>query len=221
MTITSRTERTDTWEMVVVHRVFRREFRMAPALVRAVAPGDTARAEILADHLGNVAHGLHHHHTGEDELLWPLMLARVSMRAELINRMEAQHERLHAPLARIEELLPRWRTRALAADRDELADVLAEASAALDEHLADEEREILPLVEEYITPAEWHALGERGKTSLPKGKMALVFLGAILEEATPAEKKRFLADLPAPARLLWRLTGERVYAKARDRVRVG
>jgi len=64
-------------------------------------------------------------------------------------------------------------------------------------------------------------VGERGKAVLPKGKTALVFLGSILEEATPAEKKRFLAELPAPARLLWRLTGEQVYAKARDRVRLG
>jgi len=194
---------------------------MAPALIRAVRPGDTARAGVLAEHLGNLAQGLHHHHTGEDELLWPLMLARVPMQAELINRMEAQHDRLHAPLARVEELLPRWRARALAADRDELADVLAQAAVALDEHLADEEREILPLVEQYLTPAEWKALGERGKAILPKGKLALVFLGAILEEATPEEKKRFLAELPAPARLLWRLTGERVYAKARDQIRLG
>lgn len=221
MTTASTTERTDTWDMIVVHRVFRREFRMAPAQVRAVAPGDTTRAGNISDHLGNLAMGLHHHHTGEDELLWPLMLARASMHADLINRMEAQHERLHAPLARMEELLPRWRARALAADRDALADVLAEVSAALDEHLADEEREILPLVEEYITPAEWQALGERGREVLPKGKMALVFLGAILEEATPVEKKRFLAELPAPVRLLWRLAGERVYAKACERIRIG
>ena len=217
----STTERTDTWDMIVVHRVFRREFRMAPALVRAVAPGDTARAEILAEHLGTMALGLDHHHTTEDELLWPLMLERASMHADLINRMEAQHERLHAPLARVEALLSRWQAGALAADRDELADVLAQTSVALDEHLGDEERQLLPLIEQHITPAEWRAVGERGKAVLPKGKMALVFLGSILEEATPAEKKRFLAELPAPARLLWRLTGEQVYAKARDRVRLG
>lgn len=221
MTITNTTERTDTWDMIVVHRVFRREFRMAPGLVRAVAPGDTARAEILAEHLSNVALGLHHHHTTEDELLWPPLLARTSGHAELIHRMEVQHVRLHGPLARIEELLPQWRARALASDRDELVEVLAEASVALDEHLREEERMLLPLIEQHLTPAEWRAVGERGKVVIPKGKMALVFLGMILEEATPAEKKRFLAELPAPARLLWRLTGERVYAKARDRVRLG
>jgi hemerythrin-like domain-containing protein len=221
MTVTSTTERTDTWDMIVVHRVFRREFRMAPALIRAVPPGDVARAEILAEHITNVATGLHHHHTGEDELVWPLLLARATMHTDLINRMEAQHERLHEPLDRITALLPRWRARAATADRDELADLFAQASVALDEHLADEERQVLPLIEQHLTPAEWRALGERGRSTLPKGRMALVLLGSILEEATPVETQRFLAELPAPARLLWRLFGRRVYAEARDRVRRG
>lgn len=221
MTATSTTERTDTWDMVVVHRVFRREFRMAPALIRAVPPGRTARAEVLADHFTNVATALGHHHTAEDEMVWPLMLDRAGMHAALINRMEAQHKRLHEPLARIDELLPRWRATASPADRDQLADLFAQASAALDEHLADEEREMLPLIEQHLTPAEWRAVGERGKATLPGGKMALVFLGSILEEATPAERKRFLGDLPVPVRLLWRLFGERVHARARDRVRRG
>jgi len=219
MTTTHTADRTDTWDMLVVHRVFRREFRMMPALVRAVAPGDTARAEVLADHLANVAMGLHHHHTAEDELVWPLLLDRARMHTDLIHRMEAQHERLHEPLARIDVLLPRWRASAGTADRDSLADVIAQASVALDEHLADEEREILPIIEQHLTPAEWHAVGERGKEVIPGGKMALVFLGSILEEATPAEKKRFLAELPAPARILWRVVGDRVYRASRDRVR--
>ncbi|SNY14928.1 hypothetical protein SAMN05421748_1011245 [Paractinoplanes atraurantiacus] len=62
-------------------------------------------------------------------------------------------------------------------------------------------------------------MGERGREVLPKGKMALIFLGALLEEATPEEEKRFMAELPLPARLMWRLGGRRAYAKARDRVR--
>nr|WP_296068843.1 hemerythrin domain-containing protein [uncultured Actinoplanes sp.] len=216
---TTTAERTDTWDMIMVHRVFRREFHMLPALVRAVRPGDTARAEIIGAHLANVAAGLHHHHRAEDELVWPLMLQRASLHADLINRMEAQHERLHQPLARIDELLPRWRATAGLTDRDELADMIAQASVALDEHLADEEREVCPLIEQHLTPAEWAAVGERGRSVIPQGKMALVFLGAILEDATLTEKRRFLAELPAPARLLWRLAGQRVYAKSRDRVR--
>lgn len=89
--------------------------------------------------------------------------------------MEAQHERVHEPLERIAELNPRWRAAARIADRDELADVIAQASVALDEHLHDEEQEILPLVATHLTHAEWDALGDRGRQSIPKGKLALLF----------------------------------------------
>ncbi|BCJ42356.1 hypothetical protein GCM10010168_90810 [Actinoplanes ianthinogenes] len=219
MTTVTTTEPVDTWEMVLVHRVFRREFRLLPGLVRAVPAGDTVRAEIVGDHLANVATALHHHHTGEDELLWPLLLERAGMHAGLIHRMEAQHERLHEPLARIEELNPRWRARAAVADREELAAVIAQASVALDEHLADEEQQLLPLVPRFLTHAEWDALGRRGQEALPKGKLALVFLGAIFEEATPAEKERFLAVMPAPVRVIWRLFGDRTYRNACERIR--
>jgi hemerythrin-like domain-containing protein len=219
--MTTTTARVDTGEMVLVHRVFRREFRILPALIRAVPPGRTDRAEIIGSHLANVAGALHHHHTAEDELLWPVMLDRVGLRADLVHRMEAQHDRLAGLLTRIDDLTARWRAKAGAEDRDELADVLVQASSALDEHLTDEERELLPLVSQYVTQAEWDALNERGREAIPKNKLALVFVGAILEEATPQERTRFLAQLPAPARLLWRLVGSRTYAKSRDSIRRG
>src|SRR5262249_9624742 len=41
----------DTWEMVVVHRLFRREFRLMPGLIRTVRPGDTARSEYVGEHI--------------------------------------------------------------------------------------------------------------------------------------------------------------------------
>ena len=215
------TTSTDTWDMVLVHKSFRRDFRMLPALVRAVPDGDTARSEIVGFHVDVVARALHHHHTAEDDLIWPLLLERAAPQAELVHRMEAQHRRLHEPLERLTELNPRWRAQAQVPVRDELANLIAQASAALDEHLADEEREILPIVEQHLTPAEWAAVGERGKEYLPKGRLALVFLGALFEEATPAEKARFLNELPPPARLIWRLFGDRVYAGYRDRLRRG
>lgn len=213
------TQRVDTWEMVLVHRVFRREFRLLPALVRAVRDGDRARADVVGEHLADLTGALHHHHVGEDELLWPVLLGRVGLRADLVHRMEAQHERLHVLLTGIDELSARWRAGAAAADRDALADLVTQASAALDEHLADEEHELLPLVSEHVTPAEWHALNKRGQDSLPKNGKAFVFLGMILEEATPRETALFLRELPAPVRWAWRLAGRRVYARAVARIR--
>lgn len=208
-------ERVDTWEMVVVHKAFRREFRQAPGLIRGVADGGVARAEIVGEHLVDYTTALHHHHESEDEMLWPLLLARVGkLNVDLVRRMEKQHEVVAGMLERVEILLPRWRTRADTATRDELAEVFDQMSVALDEHLADEENEVLPLVSVHITKAEWEALGKRGTESLPKGSKGFVLLGAILEDATPDERVRFLKMLPAPVRLLWKLIGGGIRRRA-------
>lgn len=217
--MTASTERTDTSDMVIVHRLFRREFNRAPRLILGVAEGDTERAELIGSYLADIAAGLHHHHHAEDELLWPKLLDRVSLQAALIHRMEAQHERLGELLARVDELLPLWRTRAEAPVRDELADLIARASSALDEHLSEEENEVLPLVAEHLSPPEWEAIGKRAQEGIPKeGTKPFVALGALLDEASPAERKFMLAKLPLPLRVIYGLIGERIYRRAMARL---
>ncbi|MBO3750372.1 hemerythrin domain-containing protein [Streptosporangiaceae bacterium NEAU-GS5] len=205
-------ERPDTHDMVVVHRVFRRESRLLGELVTAVRPGDTARAEILAAHYRDYATALHHHHTAEDELVWPKLLARVDLEADLVLRMEAQHERISATMDQIEPLLPEWERSADPGVRDRIAAALADHHAALVEHLGEEEAHILALIEEHLTKPEWDAVGESASKDTPKDKL-LLMLGAILEEATSEEAAHFLGRVPLPGRLAWRLIGRRQYAK--------
>lgn len=82
----------DTREMNAVHSAFRREFRLAGGLIRQVGPGDTARAAVVGAHLALIERLLHHHHTSEDTLLWPLLLERVPVElAPIVRLMEAQH----------------------------------------------------------------------------------------------------------------------------------
>ncbi len=208
----------DTRDMVIVHRVFRRECRLMPDLIRAVPAGDVARAAILADHCASIMDALHHHHEGEDELLWPKLLDRDAADAPLIERMEAQHRALVGPLAQIGRLLPAWRA---GADPDlgaELADAVAGLSPLLDEHLEDEESNVLPIARTYLSVGEWDEIGERGAASIPKSKL-LVFLGAILEDASDEEQRAFLAKLPLQARVLWPLFGRRAYGRYIGKVR--
>src|ERR1700710_3082433 len=99
----------DTREMLVVHSLFRRELRLAGGLIRRVPPGDAGRAAVVSAHLELVEQVLHHHHTSEDELLWPLLLQRVpDDLAPVVELMEAQHEQVDALLQRIAVLRPRW-----------------------------------------------------------------------------------------------------------------
>jgi len=203
--------------MVVVHRLFRREFDAAPELVRGVAAGDTRRSEIVGEYVTDLLTGLHHHHTGEDELLWPVLVARVGgLDRELVERMESQHETVAKLMSLLHGVLPTWR--ATATMGAEVADVLGQLTAALNEHLTDEETHVLPLVSQHITQSEWDALGRHGRTAIPKGRKGFVFLGAILSNATPTERTRFLSHLPAPVRLAWRIVGPGIHRRGMARV---
>jgi hemerythrin-like domain-containing protein len=218
VTIIENHQRPDTHDMIVVHRVFRRESRLLPRLVRAVPAGDAARARLVAAHFRDYHLGLHEHHTGEDELLWPLLLARVDLEAELVLRMEAQHEKVAATLADVEKLLPEWEASASPAVGERITEALAAHSDALHEHLDDEERYVLTLVEEHISAAEWDRLGERFITETPKDKL-LFFLGAILEDATPQERAAMLGNLPIFARIIWYMVGRAQYTRRIRRLR--
>jgi iron-sulfur cluster repair protein YtfE (RIC family) len=47
---------------------------------------------VIADHLGYIVAALHHHHTAEDELLWPALYTRVPATCDLtIKQMEDAH----------------------------------------------------------------------------------------------------------------------------------
>ncbi|KUN32876.1 hypothetical protein AQJ30_36280 [Streptomyces longwoodensis] len=211
-------DRLDPQEMVVLHRVFRREIPLLAHLVEAAAPHDQRRAAVLADHLDLVLGALGEHHDGEDHLLWPKLRERATPDTGVVSRMADQHEAIAGALSSATELSHRWRTR----PGHDTALLLAEALRTLDRHatvhMDDEEEHLLPLMAEHITPREWSEVGERGRRSVPKAKL-LIFLGAILEDTTAQERQQFLSQMPAPARLLWRTLGTRLYRRTTARVR--
>jgi len=210
--------RPDTHEMVIVHRAFRREFRLAPELIRQVAAGDTARAKVVAAHVTDIVWGLHHHHHGEDELLWPKLLERSAPDAELVELMEAQHARVSAALDGVDALIAPWQSTADPEAGASLASAIEDMSAALAEHLDQEEAQILPLAEQHLSVAEWQRLGKNAVDTLPKSKR-LTFLGMILEDTSDEERAEFLRNIPPPVRVLWRLLGVRGYQKYVAKVR--
>jgi hemerythrin-like domain-containing protein len=210
----------DTSSMVVVHRVFRREFRLLHQMVGAVEAADVDRSAFVAKHLTEMVTALHHHHTGEDELLWPLLLERAALPSELLERMERQHETIGDLLDGVVALVPGWSTRADRATRDVLVGLLDQVSAGLAEHLDDEESQVLPVVEQHVTEQEWDRLAKRGMNGMSKPRL-LVFLGYSLEDATGEERSAFLAKVPAPARLAYRVVGHRRYLRESARLRQG
>ena len=217
---TTVSEKPDINEMRVIHRVFRRELTALPGLVRRVPDGDEARTEIVGRHAQFVLAGLHIHHTGEDENLWPLLLERAKPSTELIETMQAQHMGVHTHVDRAQELLDTWRRRPSGRAGEELATEVEQLNEALFEHLDQEEREILPLAERFVSVEEWGRLGEHGRDSMSREELPIMF-GAILEEADQGERAQMLALLPPPIRLLMRTVGARKYRRYISQVRSG
>ena len=99
---------TNTDDMRAVHGALRQALASVPALVSG-AESDQGKVDIVASFYENVFEFLHVHHVGEDELIYPVLKKRCPSNAELIERINAQHELMNAPMARGEQALVRWR----------------------------------------------------------------------------------------------------------------
>ncbi|MFF3259059.1 hemerythrin domain-containing protein [Streptomyces sp. NPDC002932] len=207
----------DTHEMVLIHRVLRREFGQLPRLFRAAA-GDRARSKVIGAHAREMLTFLHTHHTGEDELLFPLLRERAALAPELMDRMDAQHALVDDAVTAIDAELPTWTASADAAAGERMAAHIDTMMPALIEHLAEEEQKILPIVSVTLTQSEWDALGEHGMSAIPLTRR-LVILGHITEETDDAERRRFMKVLPAPARLAYKLIGHRRFTRETTTIR--
>jgi len=208
----------DTSVMPTLHTFHRREFRLAGGVVRGVAAGDLRRAAVVADHVDFLTRHLHHHHTVEDELMWPKLLERVPEElAPIVHLMESQHERVDALIQQIDALVPELRATADTDVRDRLADLLDTLHVHLVEHLDAEEERLLPIAARTMTQEEWDAMGDAGRAGVPRKEMALT-MGMYQYDGDPAVIAHMLADAPPPVRWLVPRLSRRAFAKYALRV---
>lgn len=203
---------TDTFDMLLVHRMWQRNLAALPALLRGVPTGDRPRAGLVAAHAGEIIGALEHHHQNEDALVWPRLRERAPAEQDVVAQMEADHRAMVEVLEAVLGDLRSWATVADTETRDRLAEGCARLAEMFATHIAVEEERILPLAAEHMTQAEWAELGERGFAAVPP-KRRMAVLGYILENASPDEQAKFLRNVPPPARVLFRLVGRRSWAK--------
>jgi hemerythrin-like domain-containing protein len=208
----------DTSDMLFAHRVFRRKLHNAPELIGSVEAGDTNRSALVADHLGYIVAGLHHHHAAEDELLWPPLHTRAPTSDAKIQQIEDAHAAIAESIETVQTVRTPWRKSAGPELAAQLIAATEDLSARVDTHLEDEEQNILSLISQYITPDEWKDVVKRGAEFLPKNKMALVFLGLTLQNLTSDEQRQFLAGIPMAACILWKLLGQRTFDTYRAKI---
>ncbi|MDQ2739762.1 MAG: hemerythrin domain-containing protein [Actinomycetota bacterium] len=202
----------DIRDMIVVHTALLREFRLSPALIRKVSPGDVRRAGVVGAHLHFLNDVLHHHHAGEDELLWPKLSARVPVQGALMAQMESQHAQIDSALTVTNDALAAWRTSADGEIRDRLADEMQHLYGLLAAHLDAQERDLLPLAAAWLTEEEWREIGAAGVAALRKTKLPLLF-GMLMYEGDPVVLSAMLRTVPALPRLVLPSIARRTYAR--------
>jgi Hemerythrin HHE cation binding domain len=193
----------DTRHMYKVHTMFRREFALLPGLVRSVPARDDERAQAAAGHIRLVNLVLHHHHTSEDEVLWPLLLARAPRDIDpVVHLMEGHHRGIESILAEVDELLGTWTGSAACEDGEALAEALEQLAVGLFEHMGLEEKLVLPIAQRHIFAAEWEKMVADGAAAIPPD-VGPVLAGMLMYEGgvdvVPPEMRAVLAELAPQA----------------------
>lgn len=194
--------------MYVMHHGFRRDLNRFTAAVAETPLDDRDTWVALAERWDSFFTVLHHHHSGEDAGLWPLLLERVAdvERATLL-AMEDEHSQIDPLLtACAEGFAVLAGDRAGVDDGDVRAALVVRMAAtrdALARHLAHEESDAMTLVQRHLTPADWERLEEEHFRK-GVGFSHLRFTVCWIAEDLPAGVRNGLfAEAGLPFRILW------------------
>lgn len=207
--------------MYVMHHAFRRDLAAFDAALGATPVGETATWEALAARWARFAAALHHHHTAEDTLYWPVLTRAVESRGTDADRAEVQA--MSEEHAGIDPLVSACAEgfRALAehpcdAHRNAARIRLAGLREVLGEHLRHEETVVLPLVQRVMTAEEFDGVEKAIGRSYPARDIPFVIAWAMHGLPRDAREAMF-ASAGAPYRLLHALVRgrfERAEARA-------
>jgi iron-sulfur cluster repair protein YtfE (RIC family) len=196
----------DLTDYRVVHRAMTTDIdRLATAAAELVDRPDPARMAALRHYLRGISHEIGSHHRVEDEDVWPFLEAVAGDRTALVSLTE-DHERLDPLLHRAEELAEH------AEAVPELAAVLREVADLLARHIADEERDVFPIILDRVGVADYQRLQARFRANLRPAMLPFV-VPWVLRHATPAERAALIAEAGLPLRMVNRLFARRFRAR--------
>jgi hypothetical protein len=155
---------------------------------------------------------LNHHHAGEDAYVWPRLRERCPVDcAALVDVMENQHHAIHIGLLHVAQAGEAWRDSASADPRRTLAGAVDRLLPVMSEHLALEEERVVPLIEKYVTQAEYGRVAQEQGAEIPPDKLPVIF-GMFMYEAEPAATDLAVAEMPAEVQPVIRDLAPKAYA---------
>jgi len=172
---------------LAIHRAVRRD---VTRLADALADGHEIPIDAMQAYWDVTAAQLHHHHTFEDTLLWPLLGKRLGDRVGVLLARNAHEHQVMASAMDVFDATLAATTTAPDAARA----ALGRMQAAIETHLAHEEADVLPLIPEAFTMEDIAFFrAEDAKTNAPE-----VFLPWMLDDAPEADLAFFTGTMPAP-----------------------
>ena len=147
----------DTRMMGIVHDALRRDLSRATAALSATPHPPDAHRVAIAAHVGWMMDFLHAHHAGEDDALWPLVRAHNPAAADMLDEMDADHNRIGPQIDHVRNAAAAYGADASRTVRQGLATAIELLRSVLDPHLRREEDEMMPIVSASITHAQWEA----------------------------------------------------------------
>ena len=179
----------------VIHAAVRRDLTRLDRALESFPSGDAERANQLARAYRYLRHELTDHHTGEDELIWPV-LGELGVDRSLLEAMESEH---HA----MSEALTETSTAMTALVARPEADTAAEALASVrrtrevvDRHLDHEEEELEPALVPYLGTPEWK--GVEKKLRQRPMSTAGPFLAWLQDGMEPPVRTFLRSTIPGP-----------------------
>jgi hypothetical protein len=207
----------DLTPMWLMHHAFRRDLTAFVAAAHNTPCEDRATWEALHQRWQGFAAILHHHHSGEDQFIWPVLLEAVDAAGDEAGRvtleaMEAEHGEIDPLLERCARGFAAMARRPDEEARAELATCLATTRERLAAHLGHEERDAMVLVQQHLTPEQWHAMDKQIGAGYPLREVPFTLawvMHGLPADALPAAK----GFLGAPMYGLWSLAFRRGFER--------
>ncbi|MGH3459474.1 hemerythrin domain-containing protein [Aeromicrobium sp.] len=200
----------DATAMTRFHGIFREALDAAPRFVGAAPADDGDRAEFVGSYYDNVLRLLHAHHEAEDVTIYPQMVERLAEQADVINRVNAEHEVVLGSLEAAEQAVSAWRADPSSETRDAAGAALATLKTILLEHLDHEEADVVPLIGQCITVAEWDTMSGTAFGMFSGDKVWLA-VGLIQEQMLAEENTKMEANMPPPVHDFWVNSGRTMF----------
>jgi hemerythrin-like domain-containing protein len=203
--------------MVSIHNALRRALSDASAQL-AAAPEGPKQADQFVDYLKEVLWLAGAHHDTEEELLTPVLKKRAPEQKSAWSLIGAQHQAVTSCLETVAEATERFATTGSVDAKRALTNTCHALYEILDEHFSVEEKYVLPVAAELMTPAEWGTMSVAMLAHYSGTRPWLPF-GLVHEALPPDLQKALLAQVPEPVSDMWVSRGAEAYAKEMATIR--